>query len=228
MKATGRQIRGRTAKRERSVAMQQLLQDVEACTECPTLRPHRKFPATVHGTPAYGLVLIGEAPGRVSLEHGRPFSNPRSRVLRDAFCALHHPCFRQLEDVFYLTDVVKCHPSSADPGSANRSPSIRETRTCTSRFLVRELAVVAPRAVVAVGRLATEAVLGSRVRMAAVHGRWMSHPAGFQLLPLMHPSPRNRRALAEVGMAEPAAYRRYLSRQFARLLRDGVRRLGSR
>jgi len=201
-----------------------LLREIAGCTQCPSLAPHRQFAVASHGVARFGLMLIGEAPGRVSLEQGRPFSNPRSAIFRDALAALEHPRFRELEDLFYLTDLVKCHPAPAGRSTANRTPSTHEVATCVARFLTRELATVGPSRVIAVGRLATRHLLGRPVRMAAVHGLWCRHPAGFRVLPLMHPSPRNRRGLIQVGLPSPEAYRRYLTRVFRVLTRhvDGL------
>jgi DNA polymerase len=164
-------------------------------------------------------MLVGEAPGRVSLEHGRPFSNPRSAIFRDALAALEHPRFRELEDLFYLTDLVKCHPAPPGRANANRTPSSHEVSTCVARFLTRELAAVGPSRVLAVGRLAARHLLGRPVRITDVHGRWYRHPGGVRVLPLMHPSPRNRRGLAQVGLASAEAYRRDLTRVFRALTR---------
>ncbi|HTY56606.1 MAG TPA: uracil-DNA glycosylase family protein, partial [Candidatus Binataceae bacterium] len=103
------------------------------CRVCPTIAPYRKFPRASHGTPRYGLMLIGEAPGRVSLDNGRAFSNPRNLTIRRAFSQAVAPRDFQLEEIFYLTDVVKCWPASTS--GANRSPSRLETITCLERHL---------------------------------------------------------------------------------------------
>jgi len=196
-----------------------LLHEIAGCTQCPSLAPHRQFAVASHGVARFGLMLLGEAPGRVSLEQGRPFSNPRSAIFRDALAALAHPRFRELEDLFYLTDLVKCHPAPPGRSNANRTPSTREVSTCVARFLTRELMTVAPTHVIAVGRLAARYLLGRPVRMTDVHGHWYRHREGFRVLPLMHPSPRNRRGLAQVDLATPDAYRRYLTRVLRALTR---------
>src|ERR1700733_8705655 len=61
---------------------------VNRCRECLTIAPWRKFPLGRRGTTRFGLMILGEAPGRVSLETGRPFSNPRTWVTGEPLPAL--------------------------------------------------------------------------------------------------------------------------------------------
>ena len=179
------------------------------------MAPWRQFAPDAHGTDRFGLMLVGEAPGRVSCEHGRPFANPNRPSLRRALAGLDHPTFRDIEDLFYLTDVVKCHP--AGPSGANRSPRAAEVRTCTARYLAREIAALQPRHVLTVGRLAAEAVVGRRVRLRDIHGHVRHDPRGFDHLPLAHPSRRNGPHLIALGFAPPERYEEYLATVFARI-----------
>ena len=103
---------------------------VNRCHECPTIAPWRKFPLGRRGTTRFGLMILGEAPGRVSLEHGRPFSNPRNLVIRRAFARAVSPREIEPEQLFYFSDTVKCWPSS--PTGANRSPAAAENNTAST------------------------------------------------------------------------------------------------
>lgn len=189
------------------------------CRACPTIAPHRKFPPASHGTARYRLMLIGEAPGRVSLENGRPFSNPRNLTIRSAFARAVAPRAWELEAVFYLTDVVKCWPASVN--KANRSPAANEIRTCVERHLKRELDLVRPRLVLAFGALASSAALGYRVRLASVHGRPQVTETGMRVIPLLHPSTANMRSLKQAGILSIEDY----ERGFSKILRSELRRL---
>src|SRR6185437_9970332 len=92
--------------------------DAGPCRICPGLAPWRKFPPLSRGSARYRLMVLGEAPGRVSLEHGRPFSNPRNLTVRHAFARAVAPLKIEPEEIFYFSDAVKCWPASKS--GANR------------------------------------------------------------------------------------------------------------
>jgi uracil-DNA glycosylase len=189
------------------------------CRVCPTLAPWRKFDPASRGTPRYAVMIVGEAPGRVSLENGRPFSNPRNLTVRRAWARALADA-PEPEAVVYFTDVVKCWPASAT--GANRSPLSAEVRTCVERHLTRELEIVRPRLVVAFGARAAAAILGRPVAMAAAHARPVRGPGGARVIPLMHPSSINIAGMRRVGIRSLDDY----EAQLARLIRREVRALG--
>src|SRR5260370_9140812 len=111
-------------------------------------------------------MLVGQAPGRVAVERGLPFSGPGGRVLqswlvRAGFAA---DDFRQQ---VYLTSLTKCDPGR-NPHGGDRKPSPAELALCRP-FLLRELALVRPRIILLVGGMAIEAFLGNG-RLEAVVG----------------------------------------------------------
>ena len=162
-------------------------------------------------------MLIGEASGRVSLENGRPFSNPRNLTIRKAFARAIAPRALELEDIFYLTDVVKCWPANTD--GANRSPAANEIRTCVERHLKREFDLIRPQLVLAFGALASSAALGYQVKLASVHGRPQIINTGIRVIPLLHPSTANIKGLKQAGILSIDDYERRLSRIFRSELR---------
>lgn len=178
------------------------------CRECAKLAPWRKFPAEVRGNPAGGVVILGEAPGRVSLENQRPFSNPRNLMIRQAFAKAIAPAILEPEEVVYFTDAVKCWPASSS--GANRSPSLEETRRCIALHLRRELAIIRPQVIFAFGVRAVSALLEPPVRLAAIHGR-LSERDGVRIIPLMHPSTINIAGMRRVGIRDLAEYERQLT-----------------
>lgn len=188
---------------------------IVACRDCTTLAPWRKFPADYIGTLDTGYMLVGEAPGYVSWRNSRAFSNPRNYVLRDALADLHHPRYNTLEDLFYITDVVRCHPAAGE-GAANRSPTPAEVRLC-SRHLRDEIELLRPRAYVAVGRLAAEFLLARPIKITQEHARHHVGPYDSEVIVLMHPSGRNKQHLLNMGLT-PDAYRRQVAAIFADLI----------
>jgi uracil-DNA glycosylase family 4 len=190
-----------------------------ACKECPTIAPWRKFPPAARGNPNYRVMILGEAPGRVSLEHGRPFSNPRNLTIRNAFARAIAPCEFEPERMIYFSDAVKCWPASST--GANRSPTTAEATTCARLHLTREIAIIRPKIIFAFGARAVAALHGGQVKLAAMHGRAIDHADGFRMIPLMHPSTINIAGMRRVGIRGLDDY----ETQLADLFRDELSRL---
>jgi len=186
------------------------------CQECPALAPWRKFPPRARGNPGHGIMILGEAPGRVSLEHGRPFSNPRNLTVRNALARALAPAVIEPEEILYFSDAVKCWPSSQS--GANRSPTAAETGRCTISHLARELEIIRPTVIFAFGVRAASALLGHPVKIAELHGRALEHANGYRVIPLMHPSSINIAGMLRVGMRTLADYEAQLTELFRREL----------
>jgi uracil-DNA glycosylase len=184
-------------------------EEIAPCRLCPTIAPWRKFPLGRRGTARYGLIILGEAPGRVSLDNGRPFSNRRNLMIRNAFARAIAPLTLAPEDLLYFADTVKCWPAS--PSGANRSPSAAENRLCVTHHLSRELAIARPHAVFAIGARAAAAVLGHPVKMIELHGRWLTTLGGLRVLPLMHPSTINIAGMRKAGIRSVLDYEERLA-----------------
>jgi DNA polymerase len=147
-------------------------------------------------------MLVGEAPGRVSLENGRPFSNPRNLAIRQAFARAFKG--RELEDLLYITDAVKCWPASQS--GANRSPRARELKTCIETHLRHEIEIIQPRLIIAFGRMAASAVIDRPFDLFAIHGTIVEGLGGRRVLALTHPSTANLAGMRRVGARSIAEY----------------------
>ena len=188
------------------------------CRVCPTIAPYRKFPRASHGTTRYGLMIVGEAPGRISLENGRAFSNPRNLSIRRAFAQAVAPRAWELEEIFYLTDVVKCWPAKAS--GANRSPARTEIAACLERHLRLEFELIRPQLVLTFGVLASSAAFGCPVSLVSAHGKHHVTAAGMRVIPFMHPSTANVMGLRRVGLRSLSDYEVQLSTILRSELRD--------
>ena len=144
------------------------------CTACPELTATRRQVVPGVVPPGARLLLLGEAPGALEDESGLPFVG-RSGQLLDALLA---EVGAARADVGVL-NTLKCRP----PG--NRPPTRPETATCRG-WTERQLALAAPRVVVALGLSATRWFLGP-TSLAAVRGR-LHDVAGLRVLPTYHPS----------------------------------------
>lgn len=189
-----------------------LMARVEHCRICPTIAPYRKFPAAHRGTAKHRLMIVGEAPGRVSLEHGRAFSNPRNLTIRRGFALAMAPLKLELDDAFYMTDVVKCWPAKGL--TANRSPVAAEIRTCAERFLRHEIELIRPHLVMTFGALAARAVTGQKLNLTEVHAGVLDSGRGFKVVPLVHPSTINITGMRRAGIGSLAEYEQLLARLF--------------
>lgn len=140
--------------------------------------------AGVRGHIGTRVMVIGQAPGQLSVARGQPFMGPGGRLLdewlqRAGFApgALHREV--------YIASLTRCFPGKNSRGNGDRKPSPPELALCQP-FLRRELELVRPRAVLLVGGMAIAAFMGS-VRLEAVVGTATNHN-GTWLLPLPHPS----------------------------------------
>ena len=128
------------------------------------------------GSPASGLLVVGEGPGREEDLRGEPFVG-RSGQLLDRLIEEEVGLTRAS---FYIANVVKCRP----PG--NRDPAPDEVQAC-SRFLEGQLAAINPAVVLTLGNVATRVLLGTDEGISTLRGRL--HPwRGRLLAPTFHPA----------------------------------------
>jgi uracil-DNA glycosylase family 4 len=133
-------------------------------------------------------MLIGQAPGTIEGDTGRPFSG---RAGRQLFRWLAQAGWR--EEVFrtnvYMTAMARCYPGKNPKGSGDRPPSQAELSLCRP-YLEEELSLVQPSLLILVGKLAIQAFLGP-VRLEEVVGQHL-RVGERAVLPLPHPSGASR------------------------------------
>jgi len=151
------------------------------CRRCP-LWEHAT--QTVFGEGADGgLVLVGEQPGDVEDETGRPFVGPAGRLLRELLAEAGIP-----EEQIYLTNAVK-HFKWRPKGKRriHDKPSWSEIRAC-SHWLELELAAVEPELVLCLGGTATQLLVDRDARVSTLRGRALEVADGIPALVSIHPS----------------------------------------
>jgi uracil-DNA glycosylase len=161
--------------------------ELAACRACPKM-----IGPVVHGAALLTrLFVLGQAPGPREGSLGRPFAWTAGKTLFSWFeSAIGVP-----EDVVrarvYFAAVARCFPGKA-PGGGDRKPDPTEIAACRTH-LAKEVALVRPELVLAVGQLAIEQVLGpaKNRKLDAVVGRltrvtW--HGVELDVVPLPHPS----------------------------------------
>jgi uracil-DNA glycosylase family 4 len=144
------------------------------CTRCRLHEGRKKLVFGV-GPEDARVMIIGEAPGQQEDIKGQPFVGPAGRLLDRMLLAVGLK-----RDKVYITNIVKCRP----PG--NRDPQKDEVQTCRP-FLEKQVKAIAPQAVLALGRPASQSLLKSDAPISALRGRWHQF-MDIPLLPTFHPA----------------------------------------
>ena len=151
-----------------AAALQLIREDLGDCTRCKLHKGRTKIVFGV-GSPRAELMFVGEGPGADEDTQGEPFVGRAGQLLNNMIKAMG----LQREDV-YIANVVKCRP----PG--NRMPEPDECETC-SPFLMRQIAAIKPRVVVALGATAAKNLLAMNSSLGELRGRFYDFkPAGIR------------------------------------------------
>jgi DNA polymerase len=145
---------------DKPAALRLIRQDLGECTRCKLHRLGRKQIVFGVGNPQAELMFVGEGPGADEDQQGEPFVGRAGQLLNNMISAMG----LRREDV-YIANVVKCRPPQ------NRTPERDECETC-SPFLMRQIATVRPRLIVALGAVAARNLLGINEAMANLRGRF--------------------------------------------------------
>ena len=155
--------------RDPAAALKIIREDLGDCTRCKLHAQGRKQIVFGVGNPHAELMFVGEGPGADEDAQGEPFVGRAGQLLNNMIKAMG----LRREDV-YIANVVKCRP----PG--NRTPERDECDTC-SPFLMRQIAVIQPKVVVALGAVAAKNLLAMNASMAELRGRFYDFmPAGVR------------------------------------------------
>ena len=156
-------------------ALKIIRDDLGDCTRCVLHKQGRKQIVFGVGNPNADLMFVGEAPGADEDQQGEPFVGRAGQLLNNMIKAMG----LQREQV-YIANIIKCRP----PG--NRTPEREECEIC-SPFLMRQIEVVKPKAIVALGAVAAKTLLAINASMAELRGRWYDF-RGTKLAVTYHPA----------------------------------------
>ena len=146
---------------DREAKLRVILDDIGPnCQRCKLAKLGRKQIVFGTGDPNAELMFIGEGPGADEDQQGLPFVGRAGQLLNNMITAMG----LKREQV-YIANIVKCRP----PG--NRTPERDECDTC-SPFLMRQIRVVRPKVIVALGATAAKNLLGMNDSMASMRGRF--------------------------------------------------------
>lgn len=188
---------------ERASALELVRAEIGDCTRCPLAYAGRHSIVFGDGSPQARLMFVGEGPGADEDASGLPFVGKAGQLLNNMIAAMG----LRREEV-YIANIVKCRP----PG--NRTPEFVEANTC-SQFLIKQIDIVHPEVIVALGATAATYLLGVKQSLASLRGQWHS-ARGAKVAVTYHPAfllrdPRQKgeawndlkRVMAEMGLTPP-------------------------
>jgi DNA polymerase len=164
----------REAERRNAGSLAEVRSELGDCTRCG-LAGTRKNIVFGTGSAEADLMFVGEAPGADEDDQGLPFVGRAGQLLTKIIEAIQ----LQREEV-YIANILKCRP----PG--NRDPQPEEVDSCEP-FLFRQIEVIRPMIVVALGKYAAQTLLRSKTPISRLRGSFFDF-RGVRLMPTFHPS----------------------------------------
>jgi len=155
--------------------LEELRAEIGDCRRCKLCQGRTQI---VFGTgnPRAELVFVGEAPGRDEDLKGEPFVGRAGQLLTEI---ITKGMKLRREDV-YIANVVKCRPPE------NRNPEPDEIAACEP-FLVKQLELIKPRIIVALGTFAAQTLLKIKTPISRLRGVWHTYH-GIKVMPTLHPA----------------------------------------
>jgi uracil-DNA glycosylase family 4 len=147
---------------------------VAACTLCPLYQTATN-PVPGTGNPRAGLVVVGEAPGATEDQQGKPFVGAAGQLLTKILAAI-----QLTRDDVFITNVLKHRPP------LNRNPQPHEVQAC-SPYLLRQLELVRPKAILAIGTFASQTLLQTSQTIGSLRGS-VHRYYGIPLVVTYHPA----------------------------------------
>jgi len=157
------------------VTLELLRERVLQCGKCP-LGATRKHAVFGEGDASAQVMLVGEGPGEVEDETGRPFVGPAGQKLDEVLAAVG-----LTREALYITNVVKCRP----PG--NRVPSKEEMTACFP-YLEAQIALIQPALVVTLGNTPTQWLVPEAEGITRIRGSFLPWRGDVRVFPMFHPS----------------------------------------
>lgn len=158
-----------------SLGWGELANAVAECRACG-LCAARKQAVLGVGDPQADWLFVGEGPGAEEDERGEPFVGQAGKLLDAMLAAID----LKRGDNVYIANAVKCRPPN------NRTPEPEETAACRP-YLERQIALLQPKLIVALGRPAAQTLLQREVKIAALRGQVLDYQ-GIPLIVTYHPA----------------------------------------
>ena len=173
-KKTKSEINNSTAVVESGQELGRICREMAQCHLCPLGKTRRNL-VFGDGNPGAQLVFVGEAPGADEDAQGLPFVGRAGQQLTKIIEAMGI----NRRDV-YICNILKCRPPQ------NRNPLPEEIAACEP-FLKKQLEIITPQVICALGTFAAQTLLKTEVPITALRGRFHSYQ-GIKLMPTYHPA----------------------------------------
>ena len=157
-----------------SDSWEQLKRDCAACRGCPLGETRTNLVFGV-GQEDAEVLFVGEGPGEQEDLQGEPFVGPAGKLLDDMLAMIGLERSR-----VYIANIVKCRPPH------NRDPQPSEQAAC-EQWLQRQIALIQPKIIVCLGRIAAMALIDPNFRITREHGQWFERD-GRRIMATYHPS----------------------------------------
>lgn len=157
-------------------ALKELGEQLAKCRQCK-LCEFAKGPVGWFGCAETPIVFVGEGPGGVEDDYGCPLIGPSGQLLDKALWAT-----KMTRDRVITTNIVKCRPKG------NRTPNLAEADFCAQRWLEKELEILQPKVVVALGSVALHYLGNPDMRITRDRGKWFKTKQGFDCIATYHPA----------------------------------------
>ena len=154
---------------------EELKAQCNSCTRCPLCETRHNVVFGV-GNEGADVMLVGEGPGEQEDLQGIPFVGPAGKLLDDMLSIID--LYRQ--ENCYIANIVKCRPPR------NRDPMETEQDNCIG-YLRDQVALVRPRIIVCLGRIAAKRLIDPEYRITRQHGQWVQKN-GIWMTAIYHPS----------------------------------------
>lgn len=156
-------------------SLDEVAEKVRHCTQCE-LHATRTQTVFSRGNGSTGLCFVGEGPGAEEDAQGKPFVGPAGQLLDKMITAMGLS-----PDEVYVCNVVKCRPPN------NRRPSPLEMTSCGG-FLERQLELLNPQVIVALGGTAVAGLLGITDGITRIRGKFRLYEGRIAVMPTFHPA----------------------------------------
>lgn len=157
------------------LTLSNLEERVKQCSQCP-LSQTRTHAVFGEGNPKATIMFVGEGPGEIEDQQGRPFVGPAGQKLDEVLSSVNI----NREDV-YITNIVKCRPPE------NRVPNKKEMEACFP-YLEAQIAFINPRLIISLGNTPTQWLLPDAEGVTRIRGTFLPWRSNLQIFPMFHPS----------------------------------------
>jgi uracil-DNA glycosylase family 4 len=152
------------------------------CPGCPN-RATRLRVVFGEGDVHAKVMLVGQGPGVVEEQTGRPFAGPAGRLLDQALAEVGLD-----RDKLWLTNVIKCRAAKSEKGRmVDRAPSAAELKACRP-WLDGELGIIQPTIIACIGVPSAKALIDKKFKLSEEHGQFRDGPNGTRRTAVFHPA----------------------------------------